>query len=93
MMPHSLAFFLEIWHRFHTVFFVGAGEWPVEKVLKERELQMLKLLTGHISRVGPRTQASDLNLETWVEPVASRYQLFCLCRNKKRLMQKFLTWG
>lgn len=35
------------------------------KVLKEREHQLLKSQDSE-SRVGPRTQASDLLLESWV---------------------------
>lgn len=65
----------------------------MKKVLKQIEHQLLKLLTRYISRVGPRTQASDLNLETWVELDGFMMPIILSLQEQKRLTQKYLTGG
>lgn len=65
----------------------------MKKVLKRIEHQLLKLLTRHVSSVGPRTQASDLNLETRVELDGFMMPIILSLQEQKRLMQKYLTGG
>ena len=65
----------------------------MKKVLKQIEYQLLKLLTRHISSVEPRTQASDLNLETWVELDGFMMPIILSLQEQERLMHKYLTGG
>lgn len=96
-MSYSLAFCLGTLHYLQAIsylaiitcgYMLGTCKWLIEKISKGKRMLAVEITHGTWSTwVGPRTQASELILETWIDLVALWYQLACLCRtnnNNKR---------